>query len=112
MSINPIGLDVGEELVTVSDEIILRQIISPWQDERGTIVSLAFGHSPADKLKPLYSRSSKVSAQESRNWHCELGRSMSVAVYGLSVEEASVSPTRVIDDCNVKSTDAKAPGHR
>lgn len=102
----------GESLMTDPEELIYRQITEHMVDG-DQIASTAFGPMPADKDKPSFSRSERVTAQQSRDWHTRNAASPSLGVWALSVEEVIAHGRHVIDDsaAELAPGEARAPGH-
>lgn len=107
----PAGLNLaeGEELI-VEDELIYRQITKHMIDPEGRIVTHAFADSTG---MTSYSRSSRVSGQESRDWHTSISKSPSLAVRGLLVTEVISAKRWVVDDhaTPLEAGEVRAPGH-
>lgn len=109
-----IELDEGESLIHAGEELLFRQIPEHLYDERaGKPASHAFGPADIDQGKPSYARSSRTTARESRQWHNENARTVSLAVFGVSVDEITRGGTYAVDDSEAPlAPNAKrAPGH-
>lgn len=103
----------GEQLMDIADELTYRQIAPHMLVNDGQIATTAFGPNTSDKDKPSYSRASRVSAQEARDWHTQNARSASLGVYAVSVGEVIASGRYTIDDseCAPPEGAPRAPGH-
>lgn len=108
-----IELKECEQLVGELEEISYRQITPHLFEDGRQVASYAFGPSTADAGMPSYSRSSIVTAQESRDWHSAYAQKPSEAVYGVSVREVIESGSVVVDDskCPIADNESRAPGH-
>lgn len=108
-----VQLQDGEHLVSDEEELVFRQATKHMF--HGDLLSTAaFGPSSADKGMPSYSRSSKVTAQEARDWHSQHAKSASLGVWGLTVGEVIDSELKVIDDSQspfASGQTKRAPGH-
>jgi hypothetical protein len=113
MSAADVVLAEGESLVSDQNEIIYRQVTTHMMTPEGQLGSHAFGAASSDRGMPSYARSSKVSAQDARDWHNEKANSPSLGVWGLSVEEVAQTRRVVIDDSDVDLPEGsiRAPGH-
>lgn len=97
-----------------ANEDLYRQIPPHlWDGQVGKPKAEAFGPSDADKGKPSYSRSTVVTAKDSRDWHNENARSTSLGVYKVTVDEVAKVDLRSVDDsnCPVSPGKERAPGH-
>lgn len=102
------------ELLQDEGEDLFRQIPAHhWDSQVGRPRAAAFGPSDADKGKASYSRSTEVTADESRAWHNAHARSTSMGVYKVTVDEVVKASLRAVDDtgCPVAPGDKRAPGH-
>lgn len=115
---NPFEPLQSGEFELTEDETLLRQITPPLMNEKDSIpASTAFGPANIDKGMPSFARSTKVSPEESREWHNANARQPSLGVWGCSVSEvlASREPvgadTRSVDDARVETESPKSPGH-
>lgn len=112
-----VDLREGEEFIPDDadpSELLFRQICAyMWDDQRNQPTLQAFGPQKSDERKPSFSRSTKTSAQASRNWHNENARSKSTGVWACSVGEVIEAGTRAIDDSATPISDGelRAPGH-
>lgn len=104
-------LQEGEFIIEPSPEHIYRQITKHLL--HGDAISSQAFLSSVDKGAPSYSRSSIVSAQESRNWHTVFATSPSLAVCTVTVEEVSSLSLNSIDDSGkaLEEDSNRAPGH-
>lgn len=107
------ALEVGEvEITDAPTELLFRQVTpNVWISEDGVPAKDAFGPKNVDKGKPSYSRESKVSAQDSFEWHNNHANSPSVGTWACSVDEVNRATLSVIDDSDVPIDPPKAPGH-
>ncbi|BCF81631.1 hypothetical protein RQCS_11760 [Rhodococcus qingshengii] len=108
-------LEPGEEVVpdeSKPSELLWRQICDHSLDN-GKPGMDSFGPQKADKRRPSFSRSSLVTAQESRDWHNNNAQSRSQGVWACSVEEIITAGTRAIDDSQtpLEADEVRAPGH-
>lgn len=112
MTLPALTLAEGETVVVEREELIYRQICE-WMISGGTILTSVFGPSTSDAGRPSYSRSSIVSAQESRDWHNTYAPSRSTGVRALAIDEVLEVELLVIDDSGTPIPDGKlrAPGH-
>ena len=100
----------GENQLPSSDELIFRQITPQlWSGGDAAPALYSFGPQPSDKGKPSFSRSSKVSAQQSFEWHNKNAHSESHGVWACTVDEVCQAKLRVVDDSAVNA--GAAPGH-
>lgn len=108
-------LEPGESIIDPSDELLYRQITPPlFDEEKNQLASFAFGPQNCDKGKASYSRSSKVTAQEARDWHCANSSKPSLGVWAVTSSEAQKGPLRCVDDWtddNQSQIGKMAPGH-
>lgn len=104
-------LQPGEFIIESSPELIFRQI-TKHLIKGNQIGSPAFVSSP-DNGTPSYSRSSIVTAQQSRDWHTANAKSPSLAVCALAVEDVASLDINVIDDSSrpLATEEIRAPGH-
>ncbi len=103
-------LEDGEEVLDSSDELLFRQATTPlWDAMKGVPSSTSFGPMPIDEGKPSFSRSSKTTAQASRDWQNRNGSKPSHGVWACSLEEVHDGDTRAVDDSKLPTS--KAPGH-
>lgn len=110
----PLPLVPGEAVVPAGDELLFRQITEhKWDSMVEVPSSTAFAPTSADHGKPSFSRSSLVTAQESRDWHRENARSPSLGVWACSTAEVAQGGTRSVDDSGVPLApgEVRAPGH-
>jgi hypothetical protein len=99
-----------EATLTDGEELLYRQVTEyNWDAQSNTPATQAFGPSPIDKGMASYSRSSVVSAEESRTWHNENASSHSMSVWGVSVQEVIDQQTRAVDDSGCPGD--HSPGH-
>lgn len=109
------ALLVGEIELTNEGELLWRQLTrSLWDEDRRVPGMLACGPQAADNRKPSFSRSSKVSAQESRDWHQQNASSRSFAVWAVTVGDVQAAKLRAVDDADapeVPGEPVRAPGH-
>ncbi len=103
----------GEQLLSDAKELAYRQIAPHMLVDEGKVATTAFGPNTADKGRPSFSRSTVLSAQESRDWHTQNARSPSSGVYGVTVGEVIESGRYVVDDsgCPIPDGAIRAPGH-
>lgn len=102
------------ELLEDENEDLYRQVPSHhWDDQVGRPRAAAFGPSDADQGKASYSRSTKVTPEESRAWHNDNARSTSMGVFKVSVDEVVKATLRAVDDsgCPLPAGEKRAPGH-
>lgn len=102
------------ELLDDEQEDLFRQIPPHhWDGQVGRPRAAAFGPSDADQGKASYSRSTKVTPEESRTWHDDNARSASMGVFKVTVDEVVKAALRAVDDsgCPVPDGDKRAPGH-
>ena len=113
MSETDLELGEGESLVADQDELIYRQITKHMLDPSGAVATHAYTGESSGDGQPSYSRSSVVSAQESRDWHTRNSRSPSLGVRGLTVGEVVVAKRWVVDDsaAPLNPDEMRAPGH-
>ena len=108
-------LEPGESIIDPSDELLYRQITPPlFDEEKNQPASFAFGPQNCDEGKASYSRSSKVTAQEARDWHCANSSKPSLGVWAVTSSEAQKEPLRCVDDWtddNQSQIGKMAPGH-
>lgn len=108
-------LEPGESIIDPSDELLYRQITPPLFDEESNQpASFAFGPQNCDEGKASYSRSSKVTAQEARDWHCANSPKPSLGVWAVTSSEAQTEPLRCVDDWtdgDQSQIGKMAPGH-
>ncbi|WP_152442228.1 hypothetical protein [Rhodococcus ruber] len=110
-------LEPGEEVISDDfnpSELLWRQICDhSWDTQYGRPGMDSFGPQSSDKRRPSFSRSSIVTAQESRDWHNTNARSKSRGVWACSVEEVINAGTRAIDDSKtpLELGEERAPGH-
>jgi len=98
------------EIADDVNELLYRQATTPyWDPNSKQPSSNSFGPASVDHGKPSFSRSSKTTAQDSRDWHNSNGRAESHGVWACTVSEVAESQTRAIDDSAVEG--AKGPGH-
>lgn len=102
----------GEFLLTENQELVFRQITKHLIDD-GLVSTSAFGPRTSDNQMPSYSRSSLVTAQESRDWHSENANSPSLGVWGVTVAETKSAGSYVVDDSQkpISLGERRAPGH-
>lgn len=91
-----------------SDELLWRQIHPSWVTD-GRATSQAFKPTPKDNSKLSVSRSSKVSAKESFDYHTNELQLTAVFTLAVTAAEADESGFKVFDDSEVE--DVKTPGH-
>lgn len=104
------SLEDCEIALSDESELIYRQVTEhQWDSQSNTPATHAFGPSTVDKGMASYSRSSIVSAEQSRAWHNENASSLSLSVWGVSVAEVIGQETRVVDDAPCPGD--RAPGH-
>ncbi len=105
-------LSEGESILTGPEELLYRQIIGHMLDGE-KIATRAFGPMPADKDKPSFSRSSRVSAQDARDWHTRKAKKPSLGVRAVSVGEVIEAGRYAIDDSEAPlgPDEERAPGH-
>lgn len=113
MTTRNLVLEEGEQLVPAGEELLYRQITRHMITEDGAVGTHAFGPQSADRGKPSFSRSTRVSAQESRDWHSEHARTRSVGVRAVSVDAVVKARTWAIDDSAAPQPAGppRAPGH-
>lgn len=102
------------ELLEDEHEDLFRQVPAHhWDDNVGRPRAAAFGPSDADQGKASYSRSIKVTPEESRTWHNDNARSASMGVFKVTVDEVVKATLRAVDDsaCPVPVGEKRAPGH-
>lgn len=108
-------LEPGESIIEPSNELLCRQITKPlFDEENNQPASFAFGPQNCDEGKASYSRSSKVTAQEARDWHCANSRSPSLGVWAVTSSEAQTEPLGCVDDWtdgDQSQIENMAPGH-
>lgn len=95
-------------------ELLYRQVCAHiWDSQYGKPNLDSFGPQGSDKRKPSFSRSSIVTAQQSRDWHNANARSKSMGVWACSVVEIQEAGTRGIDDSETPLLPGtkRAPGH-
>lgn len=103
-----------EHSISPSRELLYRQIPEHyWDPIAGKPSSAAFGPAGIDSGMPSFSRSARVNAQESRDWHQHNARSHSRGVWACTVEEVDAADTRSVDDSDCPSLPHKprSPGH-
>lgn len=112
MTAAEVTLGEGEALTTEREELIYRQIVE-WMVSTGEIGTHVFGPATSDHGMPSYSRSSVVTAQQSRDWHHQNVESRSTGVWALSVDEVLELELLVIDDSKapLAAGEKRAPGH-
>lgn len=112
MSTADVELRENEQLVSDADELAYRQITKHMIDD-GKVATTAFGPSTADQGMPSFSRSTLVTAQDSRDWYTRNAKNPSLGVWAVSVGEVVASGRCVVDDSNVPVADGtpQAPGH-
>ncbi|MBJ7287988.1 hypothetical protein [Williamsia sp.] len=96
------------------DELLWRQICDhSWDAQYGLPNLDSFGPQKVDQRRPSFSRSSVVTAQESRDWQSEWAKSKSRGVWACSIQEVADAGTRAIDDSETALEPGKqrAPGH-
>lgn len=113
MTLLNVNLAQNEELVAEPTEIAYRQVAPHMLIDEEKVASTAFGPLPADQGMPSFSRSSVVTAQESRDWFSVNSGKISHAVYGVTVEEVIAAGTVVVDDsaCELAADEIRSPGH-
>ncbi|MDD0856771.1 hypothetical protein NHF46_01030 [Arthrobacter alpinus] len=102
------------ELLEEETEDLFRQVTAHhWDDQVGRPLAAAFGPSDSDQGKASYTRSTKVSAEDSRNWHNDNARSASKGVFKVTVDEVVKASLRAVDDsgCPIPEGEKRAPGH-
>lgn len=108
-------LELGESIIDPSDELLYRQIAPPlFDEENNQPASFAFGPQNCDGGGASYSRSSKVTAQEARDWHCANSPKPSLGVSAVTPSEAQKEPLRCVDDwtdSDQSQIGKMAPGH-
>lgn len=108
-------LDSCERSISPSPgELLYRQVPEHyWDPIAGKPSSAAFGPATIDGGMPSFSRSKKVTAQGSRDWHQHNARSHSHGVWACTVEEVDAADTRSVDDSDCPSPPRKprSPGH-
>lgn len=113
MSVRALVLETGEHVIPPTDELLCRQITRHMIADDGRIGTHAFGPQTSDEGKPSFSRSSVVSAQESRDWHSDHAKSRSQAVRAVPVDAVVKAGTWAIDDSAalLPLGAVRAPGH-
>jgi len=113
VTVETVELDTGEHLIASGDEVLYRQITRHLVAADGRPGSHAFGPQGADQGKASFSRSSRVSAQASRDWHTANAKSPSLGVWAVSVDEVTKARTVAIDDSGtpLDPGQKRAPGH-
>jgi hypothetical protein len=108
-----IDLAEGETLVVAEHEVLFRQLTRHLISADGLPASHAFGPGNSDRGRASYSRSSVVTAQQARDWHCAVASSPSLAVWGVTVGEVVEQGRPVVDDSAAPavSDQNRAPGH-
>lgn len=99
---------------SAEDEFLFRQIPTHlWDARKGQIGVGAFGPLEADRGAPSFSRSSKVTAAQSFEWHNSNVKSTSLSVWACTVTDVVKAGTRSIDDENapLEAGKKRAPGH-
>lgn len=97
-----------------SKELLFRQIPKHnWDPIAQRPSSMAFGPATIDQGMPSFSRSTKATAQQSRDWHQHNARSASMGVWACSAQKVTAAETRSVDDteCPVDSRNPRSPGH-
>lgn len=114
-AVSNLVLGEGESLMSEAEELIYRQITRFLRAEDGTVATHAFtgSASKSNGPKPSYTRSSIVTAQDSRDWHTRNAKSPSCGVWALAVGEVVLANGTVIDDSKSPLAPGKirAPGH-
>ncbi|GAA1337773.1 hypothetical protein [Arthrobacter roseus] len=112
MTATHVELGDGEQLMSSESEVVFRQVTQHMFDG-DLIATTAFGPSTADRDMPSYSRSTVVTAQDSRDWHTQNAKSPSLGVWGITVGEVIDSGRYVVDDsqCSLDDGQKRAPGH-
>ena len=109
-----VELSTCEISVAPSGELLYRQITDHhWDPVAKKPSSTAFGPATSDKGMPSFARSTKVSPQESRDWHQHNARSRSRGVWACTDEDVVRAGTRSVDDSNCPShpQQPRSPGH-
>jgi hypothetical protein len=110
----PIDLELaeGESLIATADELIYRQITEHLK-HGDQVATHAFTGPSSEGFTPSYSRSSVVSAQDSRDWHTRRGHSPSLGVWAVTIQEVVGAASRAIDDSRrpLAEGEVRAPGH-
>lgn len=112
MTATRVELGDGEQLMSSESELVFRQVTQHMFDG-DRIATTAFGPSTADRDMPSYSRSTVVTAQDSRDWHTQNAKSPSLGVWGITVGEVIDSGRYVVDDsrCSLDDGQKRSPGH-
>jgi len=112
MSRPEVELLEGEELLSTAEEVMFRQVTKHMFDG-DKLATTAFGPATADAGMPSFSRSSLVSAQESRDWHTQNARTPSLGVWGVTAGEVIASGRYAVDDSGIPlpAGEKRAPGH-
>lgn len=103
-----------ETELTSPEELLWRQVSAHNWDPAAKMPSeMAFGAASIDEGRPSFARSSKVSAQESRDWHQHHAKSRSLGVWACSVGEVRGAGSRALDDtgCPEMPGHPRSPGH-
>ncbi|WP_417218146.1 hypothetical protein [Arthrobacter sp.] len=108
-----VELQAGEQLMVKGGELIYRQIAPHMLIDDGKVATTAFGPNSSDNYMPSYSRSTAVTAQESRDWHTRNALHPSLGVWGIAVQEVIASESYAVDDsaCPLGEGQKRAPGH-
>jgi hypothetical protein len=108
------ALSVGELELSDADELLWRQMTrSIWDEDNRQPGLLSCGPQGSDHRKPSFSRSTKTSAQESRDWHQKNAASASLSVWAVSVGDVDAASLRTVDNCDaeLEPEEKRAPGH-
>jgi hypothetical protein len=108
------ALSAGEIELSDADELLWRQMTrSIWDEDKRQPGLLSCGPQAADHRKPSFSRSTKTTAQESRDWHQQNAASASLAVWSVSVGDVDDASLRAVDngDAALEPEEKRAPGH-
>lgn len=103
-----------ERSISPSGELLYRQVPGHnWDPIARKPSSAAFGPANIDNGMPSFSRSTKVTPQESREWHQHHARSDTKGVWACTVEEVDAAGTRSVDDsnCPPQPQRPRSPGH-
>ena len=111
--------ELGEGEYVIPDEqtpseYLWRQICDhSWDTQYGRPGMDSFGPQKSDQRRPSFSRSTKVTAEESREWHNANAKSKSRGVWACTIEEVAEAGTRAIDDSQapLEADELRAPGH-
>jgi len=108
-------VETNEAQITNAGEVLWRQITKSLYDEDNRRPGLlACGPQAADARKPSFTRSSVISAQDSRDWHQNHSASASLGTWSLSVGDVEDAGLRAVDDSKrppEPGEPGKPPGH-